>query len=108
MKRFLLAAAIVLACSASEGHAQQRTFNYNATGAWPGSGPYDSGIAKSGIWAGASIINNLINTRAQPRFVGVPVSPGFVQPQIILLQPQCYQAVVGQTSMGPLIGVVCR
>ena len=43
------------------------TYNNNCTGCFPGSGPYDSQIAVTGIAAGASVINGLIGAVVQTR-----------------------------------------
>jgi hypothetical protein len=60
----------------------------NGVGMWPGSGPYDSAIAVAGIAAGASVINNIINSATVSR-----------QPQVIVNQapmPVVVQAPVQQ------------
>ena len=114
--KYAIATAIVLGCSITESQAQQvgrgqvvnptvqvnRTvinnvyrggygygYGYrNGVGNWPGSGPYDSMIAVTGIAAGASIINNLINSTAQPRYP---------QPTVVYQQPQVVYAPAPQT-----------
>lgn len=97
IKRILLAAIVVLACSV-EAKAQQHqhgqyrgqvvtnrtvvnnTSVYNGggyrggyygggVGMWPGSGPYDSAIAVAGIVATASVLNNVISSARQPQVI---------------------------------------
>lgn len=50
-------------------------YTYNCVGCFPGAGPYDSTIAVAGIAAGASVINNIINSATASR-----------QPQVIVQQ----------------------
>lgn len=50
------------------------TYNYNVTGAWPGSGPYDSAIATTGIAAGAGVLSTIISAITAPRTT--VVTPG--------------------------------
>lgn len=68
------------------GYGRPGTYNTNVTGAWPGSGPYDSSIATSGIMAGASVLNNIISSVLTPPPVVAP------QPVTVVAQP----AVSGQ------------
>lgn len=71
-----------------------QTYNYNCTGCYAGSGPYDSAIATSGIGAAAGIISLLIqNSRPAP--VQQP-------PQIVVVVPQSPQSTVIQTQQYPV------
>lgn len=69
----MLPAAAVAQCAGGYcggygyGYGRPGTYNTNITGAWPGSGPYDSSIATSGIMAGASVLNNIISSAMAPR-----------------------------------------
>jgi hypothetical protein len=126
----LTAVAIVLACS-MDVQAQQRA-NYNNVqvnrvtnvyggggygyrgygwnnnvGMWPGSGPYDSAIAVAGIAAGASVVNNIINSatinRQPPQQVIINQAPPVYAPQqVVVGQPV---GVVGQPYYG---GPTCQ
>jgi hypothetical protein len=71
-----------------------RTYNYNCTGCYAGSGPYDSNIAVSGIGAAAGIIGMLIqNNRPAP----------VQQPQqIVIVTPQQPQSTVIYTQPFPV------
>lgn len=62
-------------CGYGYGYGRPGTYNYNVTGAWPGSGPYDSAIATTGIGAGASVINNIITSIISPPRTTVINSP---------------------------------
>lgn len=155
--RIALAAVIVLACSV-DVKAQQpirgqvvtnrvvvnNTYNgggwnggygyrggwNNGVGIWPGSGPYDSAIAVAGIAAGASVINNIINSAAaskQPQVIvqqGIPVvgAPVVVQQPVYQAQgvfaipnttfasgPGCVMAPAGVSAEGvPVYQRFCR
>lgn len=65
----------------------------NGVGMWPGSGPYDSAIAVAGIAAGASVINNIINSATVSRQPQVVVQQGYpvVGAPVVVQQP-VYQA----------------
>lgn len=71
-----------------------RSYNYNCTGCYAGSGPYDSNIAVSGIGAAAGIIGMLIqNNRPAP----------VQQPQqIVIVTPQQPQSTVIYTQPFPV------
>lgn len=66
----------------------QRGWN-NGVGMWPGSGPYDSAIAVTGIAAGATVLNTLIGAVTQPRVV-VQQQPVY-QPNVVVQQPVVVQ-----------------
>ena len=67
-----------------------QTYNYNCTGCYAGSGPYDSNIAVTGIGAAAGIIGALIqNNRPAPQAPPVVIyAPQPGQPQPIVVYPQ--------------------
>ena len=76
------------------GWQPRQTYNYNCTGCYAGSGPYDSTIATSGIGAAAGIIGMLIqNSRPAP--VQQP-------PQVIVVVPQSPQSTVITTQPFPV------
>jgi hypothetical protein len=137
------AAALVLVCSVTDSNAQQpirgqvvggvrvnNVYNYGGNGNWngsyncvgcfPGSGPYDSMIAVTGIAAGASIINNIINSTARPPqqpqtvIVNNP-TPVVVQPNVSVAQPVyesgpgCQIFITGYSPSGvPVYVRACR
>lgn len=116
--RIALAAVVVLACSVDVkaqqpirgqvvtnrvvvnntynggyGYGYGGNYNYNCTGCFPGAGPYDSTIAVAGIAAGASVINNIINSATVSRQPQVVVQQGYpvVAAPVVVQQP-VYQA----------------
>jgi anti-sigma factor RsiW len=123
------AIAIVMVCSIDAraqqlpnyGHGRNVTVNNygggygwrggwnNGVGQWPGSGPYDSTVAVAGIAAGASVINNIINSatvsRQPPQQViinqGYPAYPVYPAQPVVVAVPGGY---VGQTVPG---GPIC-
>jgi len=127
----MLPAAAVAQCAGGYcggygyGYGRPGTYNTNVTGAWPGSGPYDSSIATSGIMAGASVLNNIISSAMAPRPVVAPqsvtvipqtpasgqygtvvlpapgASPGTAR--VISSGPVCSMAVLGYDSFGRAI-----
>lgn len=150
--RIALAAVIVFACSvdvkaqqpgqyrgqvisnrvivnntyAGGGWNRGGNWNYNCTGCFPGAGPYDSTIAVAGIAAGASVINNIINSATMNRqpqvvvqqapqqvFVQAPVQqiPGvFTIPGTVYSSgPSCVMAPTGMSTEGvPVYQRFCR
>lgn len=86
------------------GGGATRTYNNNITGAWPGSGPYDSAIAQSGIMAGASILNNLINRSM------APPAPAYGGPPVIINQapPTNIYVIPGGATKGASLAPGCR
>ena len=71
-----------------------RTYNYNCTGCYAGSGPYDSAIATSGIGAAAGIIGMLIQNSRPAQ----PPAP----PQVVVVMPQQPQSTVIATQPFPV------
>jgi hypothetical protein len=110
------------------------SYNYSCVGCFPGGGPYDSAVAVAGIAAGASVINNIINSATiarQPQVVinqGYPAmayqsplvdrqpavtvrTPGIVQVQNPPYQapPGCSAYITGQSPAGgPTYVTVCQ
>lgn len=78
------------------GYNRPGTYNYNVTGGWPGSGPYDSAIATTGISAGASVLNNIISSIVAPPRTTVVQSQGptvIQTPGPTVVQTPAYGAV---------------
>lgn len=143
--KFGIAAAIVLACSAEAaaqpirgqvvenrtvinntwngggyGGGPNRTWNYNCTGCFPGSGPYDSSIATSGILAGASVLSGVIGIIAQqrqqpqtviinnPQPVVIAPPSGIAEP-VYQSGPNCQTFITGYSPAGvPVYVRACR
>lgn len=74
----------------------------NNVGVWPGSGPYDSAVAVAGIAAGASVINNIINSATVNRQPQVVVQQGYPVVAAPVYQTQGVYTVPGTVySSGP-------
>jgi len=121
--RKLLALSTVAALFATATTAEARDpygygygggYNYNITGAQPGSGPYDSRIATTGISAAAGVITALIMSQRPPTTVVVnQPDPGYrSMPGATtgtLMSPRCFDRQYGRDMQGyPLFEKVCR
>ena len=97
-----------------------RTWNYNCTGCYPGSGPYDSAIATTGIAAGAAVLTGVIgmiaSQRQQPQTVIVNnPQPVVVAPPAGVAEPAyqsgpfCQTFITGYSPNGvPVYVRSCR
>lgn len=103
-------------CQGRNCAATNNTVNQNVTGAWPGSGPYDSMIAQQGIMAGAGILGKLIDKFGPQPEVRMVQPQQYVQPQVIVpsatreavRQMDCRNTQIGYDMAGrPIFGRTC-
>lgn len=102
-------------CQGNNCANTNNTVNQNITGAWPGSGPYDSMIAQQGIMAGAGIIGKMIDRFGpqpeRPQQVIVQQAPQVIVPSATrqaVRQYECRNVQLGYDMAGrPLFGRNC-